>query len=110
MSADDRTLLEMAARAAGYDFAWKGAGFNLPTVGRGPSQKFWNPLADGNDALRLARTMHMVVECMDEQTVARTFCGKHAGCVDHASAPDPDAATRRAIVLCAAAIWEACHG
>ncbi len=88
----DRALLEKAARAAGYDVAWREANIGL-----------WNPLTDDGDALRLAVKLRMdvftavngcYVELGKEQVSEKNFA-------------DPYAATRRAIVRAAAAIADA---
>lgn len=54
---DDKTMLELAARAAGIKVRWHPESFYGPTMERmegdegGPP---WNPLTDDGDALRLA--------------------------------------------------------
>ena len=45
----DRELLELAAKAAGYAFAWVNDQHLLLNSG-----EYWNPIADDGDALRLA--------------------------------------------------------
>ena len=109
---NDKELLAYAAKAAGIDWfdepaAKQGRGLHLK------SGRFWNPLTDDGDALRLAVKLHLQIECMVGQTAARTFNNRHAGCVDHADTqkypkrdfnPCPYAATRRAIVRAAAEI------
>jgi hypothetical protein len=102
---DDRTLLEAAAKAAGINVTWtgwvpgpksiNGRAFRLPD-----SYDYWNPLTDDGDALRLAvKLRHFRVglgECIGR--------GAYAHIAMLESGPDPDAATRRAIVRAAAAI------
>lgn len=52
----DRELLELAAKAAGYDVTWlKDSQF---IHGR---DDWWDPLTDDGDALRLAVKLHMQV-------------------------------------------------
>ena len=99
----DRELLELAAKAAGYEIGWIG-GIAWAQDG----DKFvecWNPIADDGDALRLAVALGLQVT--PEPAI---------GCVT-AGIPDEGwqeerideggdlcAATRRAIVRAAAAI------
>ena len=98
---DDKTLLEMAAKAAGPDvFGEPGCYFrrleNHCVTG-------WNPLADDGDALRLAVDLGLVVDC-SRPSAALPFT-RHA--YEQADYTDQKAATRRAIVHAAAAIGSA---
>lgn len=103
MTPEDRELLELAAKAAGYtlgnhsQFGWK------RTLGGCE----WNPLENDGDALRLAVKLDMCIGiaphqvALDKTSLALVPGGdevsiKHNG--------DPYAATRRAIVRAAAAI------
>lgn len=100
----DRELLEAAAKAAGID-----AEFH-PELGCGPegmwlkgarspdNSKYWNPLNDGGDALRLAVARGMTVRI--DRRAGFSWVKGVEGSVPHGS--DPDAATRRAIVRAAA--------
>lgn len=119
MQAEDKRLLELAAKADGHRLTWK-TGYCKGGEFRGAfidgRDDAWNPLTDDGDALRLAVKLNLIVECMVGQTAARTFNNIHAGCVDHADTkkypkrdfnPDCYAATRRVIVRTAAAIGEA---
>ena len=100
--ATDRELLELAAKAAGIEVAdWHRYGHAVTSVGD------WNPLTDDGDALRLAVTLKLHISVQgdmpgDEQI---TFCG-HGwdGAQIKAHGADAYAATRRAIVRCAAEI------
>ena len=57
----DREMLELAAKAAGYEVRSDGeGGLTVPTR-RGASRE-WNPLEDDGDALRLAVQLGFVVE------------------------------------------------
>ena len=57
----DMEMLELAAKAAGYEVRSDGeGGLTIPTR-RGASRE-WNPLTDDGDALRLAVTIGFVVE------------------------------------------------
>lgn len=105
---DDRTLLKKAAKAAGVELV-------TPTMLKHGK---WNPLVDDADAFRLAVKLRLVVHVWDDGE--RTSCAKTEPDGDD---PNPtsdawhsaesralggslDAATRRAVVLAAAAIGE----
>jgi hypothetical protein len=107
---DDRQLLELAAKAAGYDVAWNEhwAAFqhrNPAPDAHGVMRHPWTPLTDDGDALRLAVKLGLCVEvdlCDDATRVSETECeliAKHM----HFDG-GPEAATRRAIVRAAAEI------
>lgn len=92
---NDRELLELAAKAAGYNDP-----IFVKMIG-----KIWNPLTDDGDALRLAVKLGMMLDDVTK--------GYMSGCVVAVSdggtcyeqrEPDPYAATRRAIVRAAAEI------
>ena len=103
---NDRELLEMAARAAGYSgrwIKWPGARHPLDVeLGffHGSDGSVWNPLSSDGDALRLAVKLNMLIDC----------CGMCARPLDDsfewmdATGPDEFANMRRAITLCAAEI------
>lgn len=105
----DRELLELAAKAAGID-AEVHSELGLGEEGlwlkgkRSPdNSKYWNPLTDDGDALRLAvkRRMHFEIVdgwsvCYAGSVMAKQFSERHG--------EDENAATRRAIVRAAAAI------
>lgn len=59
---NDRTLLELAAKAAGYDVLFD---VSDSIAGRwvsgGDGRIFWNPLIEDGDALRLADKLNMAV-------------------------------------------------
>jgi len=56
----DRTLLELAARAAGIKLAWSSMDGQSP---RNEDGWFvWNPLTDDGDALRLAVNLRLNIE------------------------------------------------
>ena len=89
---NDRELLELAAKAAGYkysDLCFSGES-GLVLLGD-PMQTYWDPIADDGDALRLAVNLGLVV---------------NPGCAhdEKNDLDDPYAATRRAIVRAAAEI------
>lgn len=111
----DRELLELAAKAAGYDTShpmnterlsldppvdalWVSAGGKLAHTG-------WNPLANDGDALRLAVKLSILVD--PESIGGATTCVVPRIFYDDVPhGDDPCAATRRAIVRAAAAIGE----
>lgn len=105
----DRELLEMAAKAAGYDARWHPDDpFAIRSMHIGPSWGAWDPLTDDGDALRLAAKLMMSVEISEHE--ASTYA--YAGPVDRKHAmelwrDDPYSATRRAIVRAAAEIGRA---
>ncbi len=100
----DRELLELAARAAGYEVEFMPmSGANIVS---GPRVGLWRPLEDDGDALRLAVELGICVEfgdCADDAPVV------YAGIAHERRDwpmwprfPDAMAATRRAIVRAAA--------
>ena len=119
----DRELLEAAAKAAGYELVWGrlrwgnrddpcGAeGFFQLTNDRKNfvnERKFWNPLTDDGDALRLMIRLGLVVCVLNEigftgvRLPGENPGGKYDETQQHGR--DPYAATRRAIVRAAAEI------
>ena len=123
MSNQDRELLELAARAAGYAIEWRewiassvaefGAIKHTKHKGFWLDNKRWNPLTDDGDALRLAVKLRL--ECVYAPTdIGPVSCQYWIGGEGFKSAVeeingDPFAATRRAIVRAAAAIGSASH-
>ena len=106
----DRELLELAARAAGYEGSWRkhwrsGTAsymlFAYPerfVVGR----KEWNPIEDDGDALRLA--VLIGIGTMHHQGWGQVFHPYIQERIDFEYGSDEFAATRRAIVRSAAEI------
>lgn len=104
----DRELLELAARAAGYDFHWRGLNGVLPSIGTGADQEWWNPLNANADALRLVVRLRldmsflgsMIEVCwFDEAASANRSIEERIN-----DAQGECEATRRAIVRAAAEI------
>ncbi|MDQ0068312.1 hypothetical protein J2W34_000086 [Variovorax boronicumulans] len=115
----DRELLERAAKAAGID-----AEFH-PELGYGPegmylkgqrspdNSKYWNPLHDDGDALRLAVKLHINIgfiwdgenDQYDPVTAhrGRAYAAEQIGITEREVFDEP-AATRRAIVRAAASL------
>lgn len=96
MTEQDRELLELAAKAAGYEIEeWNACGFAWTK-----EQEWWNPLTDDGDALRLAVKLGLSIR-VDRRSGFSWIKG-FGGAVPHDV--DPYAATRRAIVRAAAEI------
>ena len=91
---NDHELLELAAKAAGINLVYDGAFMSSIDEGL----RFWNPLTDDGDALRLAVKLHIDVTFAGDFTVVNDVEVSTLG-------NDPYAATRRAIVRAAAEIW-----
>lgn len=95
----DKELLELAAKAVGYDDAsWNTEKGCIETAKLDGFRCYWNPLTDDGDALRLAVKLHTTLLFEYELSgwdVEANFCGENC-------ATDPYAATRRAIVRAAA--------
>jgi len=94
----DKELLELAAKAAGYNFEWFGQHFHIAIDDRRFTS--WNPLTDDGDALRLAVKLQMTIHIDGNLTDVQT--GMEFSTEAHLD--DPYAATRRAIVRAAAEI------
>lgn len=122
---NDRELLELAAKAGGYEF-------DLPMLGDGPALvldgmkilglrlaggAIWNPLTDDGDALRLAARIGMIVDVRYGERMKEMQChnritywvtpsnGMTVDCDNPGS--DNLASIRRAIVRAAAEIGRA---
>jgi len=94
---DDKTMLELAARAAGA--IWVGHYNRWELNG-----KSWWPLEDDGDALRLAVKLRLDVEFLrgGDFVKVSTYYGDVSAEVEHTGEPAAD--TRRAIVRAAAEI------
>jgi hypothetical protein len=99
----DRELLELAAKAAGIDVRWIAECQDFyehrPHMLPGYWDK-WNPLTDDGDALRLAVTLGLVIDC--SRPSAGEPYKQHAIWRDELC--DTATLTRRAIVRAAAEI------
>ena len=114
---DDKELLELAVKAAGYDIQGKVekmiaehghyAGGFVITNSRGGSSA-WNPLTDDGDALRLAVKLGITVGPERPDVIGKSLCRvswkNHNYSLGEYGDGDPYAATRRAIVRAAAEI------
>lgn len=93
----DRELLELAAKAAGYN-AFPGHAAQMMDSG-------WNPLTDDGDALRLAVKLRLDVMFFEGlQEVHSAHCTVDFSATGESYGENVDAATRRAIVRAAAEI------
>ena len=116
---DDRTMLELAAKAAGVDWmpATTEKGIELePVFGLWlrihgePSEhqrRRWNPLTDDGDALRLATDLQLGISIppvIDGRVDVVTFYGPLISVIEFPVSGDRRAATRRAITRAAAEI------
>jgi hypothetical protein len=109
----DRELLELAAKAAGYDFnrVWHDEQSGI-LVWEPPiiyESRDWNPLADDGDALRLAVKLRIDVHHSTTMVVAErdTAFDRFEVAVAELKGDDDFSATRRAIVRAAAEIGKA---
>lgn len=95
----DRELLELAAKAAGYQLLELADGVSFDHINTsGFDKRNWNPLADDGDAFRLAVRLAIRIAPIENKKE----------CVElHAS--DPYAATRLAVVLAAVDIGRGNH-
>lgn len=113
---DDRELLEMAAKAAGYIVRWYddtlayGPTFGIEVEPGNPCGfDPWNPLTDDGDALRLAVKLMLSVTIGPCEVQAVSISGALRGEFPKEDAiyQDMGIATRRAIVRAAAEIGRA---
>lgn len=97
----DRELLELAAKAAGYDYKPLSGAIVVDGI---PGN--WNPLTDDGDALRLGAKLLLDVYSSEACIVAED--GNGVQCIEYMYGPEDYASGwRRAIVSAAAAIGEA---
>jgi hypothetical protein len=106
----DRELLEMAAKAAGYEIEKSMVGGEEKLYLKGDLLQ-WNPLTDDGDALRLAVRLNLALlfpMCGDSKPqVGAGQVGSLTAAKIEDAEPDKCAATRRAIVRAAAEIGKA---
>ncbi len=100
MQEDRRELLLLAAKAAGYRL--DGHTQKPGAFTRGGVE--WNPYVNGDDALRLAVKLRLDIDHHESCVNVWDRC---VGTGFIPNGDDPDAATRYAIVLAAAAIGKA---
>lgn len=115
---NDRTLLELAARAAGYQFSYSYRSLSSPAVpvilaetGR---WRQWDPRHDDGDALRLAVRLGLTVDIdLDESWTAIDYTADYQDKEireGHGCGTDPYGPTRLAIVRAAAEIGKSMGG
>ena len=104
----DRELLKMAAKAAGIEVIYypEKQAFEYVHPFKYDS-RFWNPLTDDAQALRLAVKLHIDLYINHAVRVDYRITGVPTVPLYEAIEPDPYAATRRAIVRAAAEIGRA---
>ena len=88
----DRELLEQAAKSAGINLVYDWGFMSSTDKGL----RFWNPLTDDGDALRLAVKLELDAAWYEKQVYVDYIVEQYDN--------DPYAATRRAIVRAAAEI------
>jgi hypothetical protein len=107
---DDKTLLELAAKAAGVDLVWNDAecpGYYSDWRGL-PQWEYWNPLVSDGVALRLAVKLRINVYNPTDKGSSASFWIPEIDHVIYMNEKEDDAAaTRRAIVRAAAEIGTA---
>ncbi len=91
-----KELLELAAKAAGYEYAKNGGYIIVDGIPRN-----WNPLTDDGDAFRLAVSMFRDIHFWYFDNSVSVGNDQRVVCGD-----DPCAAARRAIVYAAAWVGE----
>lgn len=103
MSCADLDLLQLAAKAAGYEYKYH-ADDNCVSVSLdGELVRYnWNPLADDADALRLAVDLNIGIDVKQVSKRVTAYLYPHIHCNE--GGDDLYAATRRAIVRAAAEI------
>jgi hypothetical protein len=111
----DRKLLELAAKAAGIAATFDDELGDMFVYGdRSPEMsRYWNPLTDDGDALRLAVKLSIDIEhqCPGVEAYRSFYHEDYKGggqkVYGEEDDDDPCAATRRAIVRCAAELGKA---
>ena len=115
---NDRELLELAAKAAGVKYSVRDDEYYKTHKFFGlwivydyePSEytrRYWNPLTDGGDALRLAVKLRMEVDAWGAGASAVVKANGRAMVTEPHYGDDPYRATRRAIVRAAAEVGRA---
>ncbi len=109
---NDRELLELAARAAGYQFSYSYHSLAIPVILAETGRwRQWDPRHDDGDALRLAVKLGLVVT--PDRENQRTLVSNQAGheyCAIYWGKLGEMAATRLAITEAAAEIGKSMGG
>lgn len=107
----DRELLEAAAKAAGIDLRYWSESQELFNLALTEPRRWWNPLADDGDALRLAVRLRIdllmdghEVDAPCIEAISSTDADCRPFAIEALDTGNPLAATRRAIVRAAAAL------
>ena len=103
----DKELLELAAKAAGFDAIIEMYGLNdigEPLLDANDPPTVWSPLTDDGDALRLAVKLNIASAVDETAASAMVSLDEVSWCDLKEVSNDPYAATRRAIVRAAAEI------
>ena len=95
----DREMLELAAKAAGIEHLSSEYCVSGPELWDIERKRWWRPLTNDGDALRLAVKLGMDIRIYG--TEVRVYC---CGIIASEGPPDFNSATRRAIVRAAAEI------
>ena len=104
----DRELLELAAKAAGYNVDWSDTYQRLEHFSGGEYQGYFDPLTDDGDALRLAVKLHISPSWSPSKNSVKAAINNNPFLVFGMDATGDDCADiRRIIVRAAAAIGEA---
>jgi len=107
MSDTDRELLTLAAKAAGIEGVYREAPNGERGIGVHYGYRWWNPLTNDDDALRLAVRLQLEINATIPDKPTISVYGNNKGRMIAAhedKSKDPYAATRRAIVRTAAEI------
>lgn len=105
----DKELLELAAKAAGYNIKAHEDGTLYSDCRCAGYWGVWNPLTDDGDALRLASALNLIVDTAYGRAIeaARLIKGHNDWIYGESDFGNDDlTSTRRAIVRAAAAIGE----
>jgi len=101
----DQELLELAAKAAGYNVKSHEDGTLYSDYRCSGYWGVFNPLTDDGDALRLAVKLQMLIDPCNSYVTTCSAIGGFAEAHED-TCDDPRAAVRRAIVITAAATGE----
>jgi hypothetical protein len=109
---NDKELLELAAKAAGYEVMWHESWqcfthanpFNITNPPTMSGQRIvWIPLDDDGDAFRMSVQLRLYIH-HDDLSPTVSVCGGGVTWIDEPHGNDPYSATRRVIVRAAAEI------
>ena len=101
----DTELLELAAKAVGYEYSEIGGGSRHdPKPGIIQPYVRWNPLTDDGDALRLAVKLRLWVGQHEDGVTVSDLYARFTVVIEEDHGTDDLAATRRAIVRAAAEV------